>query len=557
MRKKLTIKLLSLFLCITTLTCILNIGAHATDNNGLSILGASIRYMDENGVMVGDRASGLRFAIEIDKQSSSYKDAVSGDYTPDNEMVKFGILIIPSDRISIGGVLNRSTENVLEIIFDKVYSQDENTLRFSASLLGIPAEELDRDFSVRAFIKTANNGKWRYKYSKETVEKNFVDVGNNFYYDNRENTELCARLDEIFAGCDKYLGQKLTCLKFSVFSDFHYWDDKHILTVSDMDKIFERADKNTVDFIIQLGDFCYDWLGSPELVTKAYLNNKYSLPAYGLIGNHDLEVEENEMSDITPKLNNRDVIWGTADGKADPSGAIAYFYYEINGMRVICLDTNYSYNPTTQKWEHNKGGSYGKPANNQYEHSLGSEQLLWLENVLNDAANKQISCIVASHQSMSGLIGESPDAPQVREMFATVNAKQKGTVLMAINGHLHKDAMKIIDGVFYMNVNVTRIATTNFNSTHSDYNDDKITFEYVKYNLLGNPISTTTRKVSSVYWGNRSWYYEEPLSAIVTVWSNGKITVEGMESKFVGGKTPTTSYSKPLISGGIFDLNLY
>jgi hypothetical protein len=142
-------------------------------------------------------------------------------------------------------------------------------------------------------------------------------------------------------------------------------------------------------------------------------------------------------------------------------------------------------------------------------------------------------------------------------MFATVNAKQKGTVLMAINGHLHKDAMKIIDGVFYMNVNVTRIATTNFNSTHSDYNDDKITFEYVKYNLLGNPISTTTRKVSSVYWGNRSWYYEEPLSAIVTVWSNGKITVEGMESKFVGGKTPTTSYSKPLISGGIFDLNLY
>lgn len=557
MRKNFVIKLLSVLVCIATISCVLNIGASAADNDTFNILGATVRYMDENGSTVGDNANGLRFAIEIDKTSSAYKDNVSGNYDPHNEMVKFGVLILPSDLISAGGVLNKKAEDVLEVVFDRVYSQDENVLRFSVSLVGIPTEDFDRDFSVRVFMKVGDNGTWKYKYSKETAQKNFVDVGNSFYYDNRENTELCARLDEIFAGCDKYLGKKLTCVKFSVFTDFHYWDEKHIMTIADIDKIFARADENAVDFIIQLGDFCYDWLGSPELITKAYLNNKYELPAYGIVGNHDLEVSGNEMSDVTPKLNNRDVVWGTPDGKIDSTGAIAYFYYEVNGMRIICLDTNYSYNPTFQKWEHNKGGSYGAPSGNQYEHSLGPVQLAWLESVLDDAVKTQTPCIVASHQSMSGLIGQSPDAPAVRELFKKANNAQKGTVLMAINGHLHKEAIDVIDSVLYMNVNVSRIATTDFNNTHSHYNDNKITFEYVRYNLLGNPVSTTTKKVSEVYWANRCWYYEEPLNAVVTVWSNGKITVEGMESGFVADKIPSTSYSKPFISDGLFDLELY
>ena len=130
-------------------------------------------------------------------------------------------------------------------------------------------------------------------------------------------------------------------IKFALFADLHYGENIYLTSVSDLNEILDRANENNVDFIIHAGDFCNDYIGSPE-ITNRYLKNVYDIPAYGIYGNHELE-KRATMQIVTPLLNNREVVWGTPDGKIG-DGSIAYFYFDINGIRIVCTDTNYSFN---------------------------------------------------------------------------------------------------------------------------------------------------------------------------------------------------------------------
>ena len=176
-------------------------------------------------------------------------------------------------------------------------------------------------------------------------------------------------------------------IKFSVFADLHYKYRMYTASVEDLETILERANSNDVDFVIHCGDFCNDYIGSPELY-NTYLNNKYGLKVYGIYGNHELESANNSMEYVTPKLTNDDnVIWGTDDQKIG-DGNIGYYYFDKNGFRIICVDTNYSFNETKNSWEHNTTCSWGPPVGNIKVSSLAPIQFAWLENVLYNAAEK-------------------------------------------------------------------------------------------------------------------------------------------------------------------------
>ena len=197
-------------------------------------------------------------------------------------------------------------------------------------------------------------------------------------------------------------------LTFTLFSDLHYKDGMYIACVSDMESILKRAAESGSDFIIHGGDFCNDYVGSPE-ITNVYLKSKYNIPAYGIYGNHELETNGNTMSVVTPLLTNRpdSVVWGTKSGKIE-DGTVGYYYFDIKGFRIVCTDTNYSVNPKTKKYEHNAPASWGPPNGNFPYNCLGNEQLRWLENVLTNAAHKHINCIIMSHDSYSGVWDSSP-----------------------------------------------------------------------------------------------------------------------------------------------------
>ena len=187
-------------------------------------------------------------------------------------------------------------------------------------------------------------------------------------------------------------------LKFTVFSDLHYKKHMYAASIADhLEPIIERAHSSGSDFILHAGDLCNDYNGSKEL-TNSLLKNKYSLPVYGVYGNHELETRGNTMEVVTPLLTNRTVSFGTPDGRF--SSEIGYYHFDIKGFRIICTDTNYS--QLNGEWVHNLPASWGPPNGAENQNALSPKQLDWLESTLNDAADKGLKCIVVSHAEFSG-----------------------------------------------------------------------------------------------------------------------------------------------------------
>lgn len=339
-------------------------------------------------------------------------------------------------------------------------------------------------------------------------------------------------------------------IKFTVFADFHYKKGMYIPSVDDMNKIFDRANESGSDFVIHLGDMCNDYLCSKELV-NAYLNNKHDLSVYGIYGNHELESADNSMSFVTPLLTNREVVWGTNSGKIG-NGEIGYYYFDTNGFRFIMTDTNYSWNPTKEEWEHNYTCSYGPPYGNTKICALGPVQLAWLEDVLTDAANNGIPCIVCSHTSFSGMWSSAPEHNEIRELFRKVNDIRKGTVLMAINGHLHTDHVAIKDDVVYFDVNTVKNGLW-IPQVIKHYENE--TFTYTDYDAEGNITGTRERLVKELWMSPQTWYFTDPLSAVITVREDGKIVIDGMTTSWYADVIPPEDcgYSNdPIITSAEF-----
>ncbi len=329
---------------------------------------------------------------------------------------------------------------------------------------------------------------------------------------------------------------KATSIKFSMFSDLHYKQGMYMSTIADVNAILNRANAANVDFILQAGDFCNDFMGSPELM-KAYYNNSYSIPAYGVYGNHELETGGNTMAGVTPNItyDATKVIWGTED-KRIGDGSIAYYYYEVNGFRIICLDTNYSWNPTKNVWEHNLPASWGAPDGNSSYNALGPVQLKWLGEVLNEAADRNIPCVVVSHVGFADHWEASPDKAAVRALYDSVNAKNPGTVIASINGHLHTNRYETINGVVYLDINTVR---NNFWHDDNTAHYTTETFMYENYDAYGDLIETKEMLLSDLSMAVKTYFAQDPLSAIITISADGTVTVEGQDSTWYGGLAPT------------------
>lgn len=552
--KSKAIKITALLLVCILSFAMLPISASAASSDAIKISDVSVRYTDADGGTEGSKASGMRFTVTVNKKDSVYTNAVREKVTYDtsDENVKFGIVLLPSDKLT-DGELTVSAADAEVVLFDKIYSQTEDTLTFTVTLFDMPTEDFERDICARAFVKVSRGGTDRYTYS-DTAKKSFVLVGNYFYEDNRDNAELCARIDEIFTNCEEYRGKHLKSVTFTAFSDLHYWEGWYIASIADLETIMARANASNSDFVLQTGDFTNDGAGAPELY-NAYLKNEYSLPVYGIYGNHELE-RGATMAQVTPNLTNSEVVWGTSDGKASSDGSIAYYYFDVNGIRMICLDANYSLSPENV-WMHNPAGSYSYPSGNTKGYSLGPTQLAWLENVLNDAAAKDISCIVSSHMGFATDWKSSPDSEAVRAFYKAANEKNAGTVLMSISGHLHTNRQQTIDGVLHWDLNTVRNGVYTDNGT-DHYTDQTFTFN--RYSTAGKLTSSKETAVKNLGHSPRTWFFESPLSAVITVSTSGRIIVEGSETSWLGGVIPAGNGKngvEPKITTGVFELPIY
>lgn len=316
-------------------------------------------------------------------------------------------------------------------------------------------------------------------------------------------------------------------MKFLAFADLHYKKGMYASSVAMLEKMLDRAAAEQVDFVIHLGDFSNDYKGSPEIV-RAYLENTHNLPVYGVYGNHELESADNSVELVTPLLTNQPVQFGSSTG--------GYWYTDRDGFRLIGLDSNYSLSPEGV-WEHNRTASHTSPKGNTKTDSLGPDQLVWLRQVLGDAAKKGLRVLVFAHASFSGIWQSSPDADAVRSLYAEVNETHPGTVILSVNGHYHTDRFAWRDGVAYWDVNTVQ---NGFWASRDRYHyDDSHTCSFLDYDENGSPRGEAQEiALNSLRQGRNTWFFTEPLSAVVTVEENGSFRIDGSETEWMHGVLP-------------------
>ena len=340
-------------------------------------------------------------------------------------------------------------------------------------------------------------------------------------------------------------------LTFTAFSDMHYRVGMYSTTVKDLMTVIGRAKESGSQFMIHCGDMCNNYVESPELI-KPYLGS--GIPVYGVYGNHELE-GQNSMEMVTPQLtNDKDVVWGTEDGKIG-DGTVAYYYKDLeDDFRIVATDTNYAFDPATGEWVHNKTCSWGPAPGTLFGNSLGPVQFAWLEKTLIASAKEGKKCLILSHAAFhKDISGGTPDTAGVQQLFARVNAMKKGTVTMVLNGHYHTNRMFQENGIVYFDINTTRNIWWQLKKEpHYVEGQGQMVEELDEQ---GNVIGEKWQDYNTLWMSENTWFCEDALSAVVTI-TDEEISIDGVESKWVYDMKPEQAYDvcEPRISSKTFKL---
>jgi len=293
------------------------------------------------------------------------------------------------------------------------------------------------------------------------------------------------------------------CVTFGIIADLHV-DIIHDPQVR-LEAFLAECRKAGVDFIVQLGDFCYPDEGRkcvcpPEkqpvniqnaLKIPTYadkdrilsLYRNFGKPAYHTLGNHDCDMCSKAQvlayygSDCRP-----------------------FYSFDSGGFHFVVLDACYF----------RENGQYISYENGNYFPStdlpyLPPEQLDFLREDLAKAAGP---AILFSHQCLKEGRRSIRNADQLREILRTA---PRG-VILAVNGHEHVDHAEKVDSTWFLNLNS---ASTHWLGTQyaaprmSPEMEEK--FPNLRYNSL----------------------YKDGLFAIITI-DEHEITVTGRESTYNG-----------------------
>ena len=239
-------------------------------------------------------------------------------------------------------------------------------------------------------------------------------------------------------------------LKFGIFADLHV-DIIH--DTDDRLKVFLKEARNeNVDFIIQLGDFCYpdenkicicktenlpvnlkNALTTPSYANKDLIRSLYKdfeKPSYHVIGNHDCDMCSKKQ------------ILEYHDAKYGP-----FYSFDFGDFHFVVLDANY-FMEDGEYYSYENGNYFDKnPGKTRTLPYIPPHELDWLKADL-DSTDKP--SVIFSHQS---LCENTSRAILHADVFRSIIKNRKSPVLICFNGHTHLDGARMNDGVWYMHVN--------------------------------------------------------------------------------------------------------
>ncbi|EKU91576.1 metallophosphoesterase family protein [Bacteroides oleiciplenus] len=269
-------------------------------------------------------------------------------------------------------------------------------------------------------------------------------------------------------------------LKFAIVSDLHASampDGKER-----MQTVVDVANKENVDFLIQLGDFIR--LDSASRSLNA-IWNEYEGEKYHVLGNHDLDTYTKEEFLKGFGIPNR------------------YYSFDKGDFHFIVLDGNNLYDG--KEYRHYAKANYFVESGMRA--FVDPEQLEWL---INDLAATDKRCILFSHQSIDSFMNNGDKVRQVLENENKRTGFKK--VVLAFSGHNHSNYTKEINGIAYMQINSASYVWVG-KPTMTEKRYSKAINE--KYPLLRHSIT-----------------YNKPLYAIVTL-TKDKIDVKGTQADFL------------------------
>jgi 3',5'-cyclic AMP phosphodiesterase CpdA len=286
-------------------------------------------------------------------------------------------------------------------------------------------------------------------------------------------------------------------IRFGLMTDVHHDlipDGPERLSV-----FIDRMKREQTDFIIQLGDFCFPY---PENRPFLQLWEQFSGPKYHVLGNHDMD-----------KTSKKTVLEFLG---MDSS----YYAFDAGEYHFIVLDTNFI---------KVNGAFIDYDAGNYFKHSLeninyvSDEQLEWLKEDLKKTNKKTI---LFSHQSLEypqkGKTRGIHNSSELRAILREAN-EQAGfrKVVACFNGHSHIDGVKVIDDIYFIDIN-----SMSYLWMGAEYKTTRYSEEITaKYRLISHTAP-----------------YRDPLYAIVTL-KPGSLIIQGTETEYVGPSPVECGYS--------------
>ena len=265
-------------------------------------------------------------------------------------------------------------------------------------------------------------------------------------------------------------------LNFGVVTDVH----KDLMPDADrrLETFIHEAQERKVDFIIQMGDFCFS-----DKKNKGFLNiwETYKRPKYHILGNHDMDKHsKEEVLDF----------WGMPK---------PYYSFDMGGYHFIVLDANFLYDEG--KFIHyDKANFY---VDSKIRTFINKEQIEWFKGDLEETT---LPTLIFSHQSLWHGVKNRLTLQRIME-------EHKQKVICSLNGHNHTDY-------------------------HFKKNDiDYIGINSMSYQWVSGKYESTERFSKELYklYGNLHHIagYKDPLYAFVSLKSRGLMKIEGVKSKWM------------------------
>lgn len=215
-----------------------------------------------------------------------------------------------------------------------------------------------------------------------------------------------------------------TPLTFGIIADPHadLIPDK----MERLEKFIECAITKEVDFLIQLGDFCFP---KKENLDFLGLWNQFKGPKYHVLGNHDMDVSSKEE---------------TMEFIGMPA---KYYSFDQKGVHFVVLDANYLFVDHQYK-DYDHANFY---VDSQFRTFVNPAQLEWLAQ---DLQQTNLPTIIFSHQSLINPGWGIKNRLQIQHLLEKENQRvgfQK--VIACFNGHDHIDFQRTLNDIHYIEIN--------------------------------------------------------------------------------------------------------